>query len=196
MLSAIKLRIQQICAPDLTEQDCEQQCRSNQIKELCGCTPITFSKNYESGTLVNCTMNKLENCSQYLRNEDKNCTDECVSNCAQWHYAIDVVKLYGQNISLHEKVQEVTMTMSSFDYIILTEEYTWTFESFIGAFGGVLGIWLGLDFGVLIELVFTPIIMLLRKLLSKKGASNQRTTDNVLVRWRVPQFFSSAQIPK
>jgi hypothetical protein len=80
------------------------------------------------------------------------------------------------------------MVVRTVDYIILTETFTWTFELFIGALGGAMGIWLGLDFGILIELVFNPIMALLRKLLSRKGASNQCPSENELGRGRVPQL--------
>jgi hypothetical protein len=73
------------------------------------------------------------------------------------------------------------MSMNTADFLIMTEEYTWTFELFIGALGGAIGIWLGLDFGVLIEIVFKPIMMLLRKLLSRKGASDMCHFDPFFV---------------
>ncbi len=82
--------------------------------------------------------------------------------------------------------------MNTVDFFILTETYTWTFELFIGALGGVLGVWLGLDFGVLLDLVFKPITMIFRKLLSRNGESNQCPFNNG--RRRVPQFYSTAQI--
>jgi hypothetical protein len=67
--------------------------------------------------------------------------------------------------------QEVEIHLLTADYLIMTETYTWTFELFIGALGSALGIWLGLDFVVLIYFLFKPTMMLIRKFLSNDGES-------------------------
>ncbi len=36
--------------------------------------------------------------------------------------------------------------MVAFDYAVYKETFTWTLESFLGAFGGTLGLWMGLNF--------------------------------------------------
>jgi hypothetical protein len=133
-------------------------------------------------------MDKYENCSQYLANEDRNCSDQCKQNCAKWYYEFELntailnpnASQFYPNYKLY--YWQLNMKMNTVDYLILTETYTWTFELFIGALGGAIGIWLGLDFGVLAKLVFKPIMMLLRKLLSFKGWLSV-STSHIFLWW-------------
>ena len=153
----------QTCSPDTTLEECERLCRINQIKELCGCAPITFNKTYASDTFANCTFNQYKNCSKNLENENKTCTSSCVPYCEKWYYNVEMTSQEGQPTE-----QQLDMVMNVFDYLIVEETYKWTFETFIGALGGIMGIWLGLDFGTLVAFVFNPIMALIRKQLSKK----------------------------
>jgi hypothetical protein len=144
---------------------------------------MTFSKTNAIDTFANCTMDKYENCSQYLTTKDRNCSDKCVPNCAKWYYEFAVTSVspnltskYTHSDPTIYRQRIINMKMETVDYLIMTETYSWTFELFIGALGGAIGIWLGLDFGVLIKLVFKPIMMLLRKLLSFKGLPSLSTS--------------------
>ena len=110
-----------------------------------------------------------ENCWQYLDDEDQNCTNKCVPNCVKWYYEFEI-KVHKSRYD-DEIENEVYIVMLSGDYFILTEEYTYNFELFIGALGGAISIWFGLDFGILIGFVFKPTMMLIRQLLSRKGWS-------------------------
>jgi hypothetical protein len=84
-------------------------------------------------------------------------------NCAKWYYEISETKIV--NVTAAVSLNFVT----SYDYMIIEEAYSWTFETFIGALGGILGMWLGLDFSVLLEFFFNPMMVVLRRCLSKQG---------------------------
>ncbi len=113
-------------------------------------------------------MEKYESCWQNLENEDRNCTDKCVPNCTKWYYEFELTFSLSPYLV---PLNLVTFKMPGVDYFIMTEEYTYNFELFIAALGGAIGIWLGLDFCVLIEFLFKPTMMLIRKFLSKDGES-------------------------
>jgi hypothetical protein len=154
----------QICSLDTPQEECEHLCRSNQIKKLCKCAPITFLKSHASDIYPNCTIERYEICYKDLKKEDL-CTVDCVPSCSKWFLEFEISSTtYGES-----PVTYLTLSLNNFDYLTLTESYTWTFKTFIGALGGAIGIWFGLDFAVLIEFVFAPFMILIRRLLSKKG---------------------------
>jgi hypothetical protein len=100
-----------------------------------------------------------------LENDDQ-CRDKCVPNCEKWIYQFEFATT---SAASSQSLVDYFLSMATNDYLIMEETHTWTFEQFIGALGGALGIWLGLDFGILIEFFVNPILLLIRKLLSKKS---------------------------
>ncbi len=118
-------------------------------------------------------MEKYENetCLEALRNGDRNCTEKCVPNCAKWIYEIDVRSDEDMELLDYNNSQYVNIKIMNLDYLIMIETYVWTFELFIGALGGAMGMWLGLDFIALIEFIFKPITILYRNLLPKQSES-------------------------
>ena len=165
----MRYEVLQTCSLDISQEECLLLCRFNQIIKLCGCAPNTFSKSYASDTFANCTIEKYKTCWPYLGNEDQNCTDKCVPNCEKWYYEFEIKAYYRPHDS--EIVHAVQIQILSSSYFILTEEYTYNFELFIGTLGGAIGIWFGLNFVILIGFVFKPIMTLIRQLLSRKGVS-------------------------
>ena len=62
---------------------------------------------------------------------------------------------------------QIELKFLSFEYFVIEETYVWTTEDLIGAFGGILGLWVGLNFVFLISFFFQPFIWLLEKCLER-----------------------------
>uniref|UniRef100_A0A914XHH7 Uncharacterized protein n=1 Tax=Plectus sambesii TaxID=2011161 RepID=A0A914XHH7_9BILA len=87
--------------------------------------------------------------------ELESCATECVGSCEQIRYR--AVKEIAA-MQLNETKALITLSIQSFDYPVFMEQYLWTSEQFIGALGGILGLWVGLDFVILIRwLIFKPV---------------------------------------
>jgi hypothetical protein len=155
----------QKCSVHTTQDECRQLCRTESIKKLCGCAPITFFKSFANAQYANCTFVDYEKCRKYLGKEDQQCRNDCLPSCTKWFYEIYAIGI----TDFYEDSSRITLFLPTFDFMIFEDAYSWTFEAFIGALGGVLGMWLGLDFSVLVEFLFNPMMAILKRILSKQG---------------------------
>ena len=57
----------------------------------------------------------------------------------------------------HGQLARITIKVKDFTSRIFAEQYVWTYDDFISALGGVLGLWLGLDFLIIIQVTITTI---------------------------------------
>ena len=103
----------------------------------------------------------------YAENATYLCTNKCVPLCEQRHYE------YGFE-SERVSSSKVNIVLKTFDYVIIEQVFLWnSFEEFIGALGGALGIWLGLDFVIIVEFIVKLVTTLIKKVLLRTSTNSE-----------------------
>lgn len=93
---------------------------------------------------------------------DLPCIQTCLQSCEQWSYNIELVQ-FGVTPPKDDKITgSISFSVSSFEYPIFKEQYTWTLQNFVGALGGVLGLFLGLH-GIKLVKVLLSFLAILSK---------------------------------
>ncbi|CAD5221371.1 unnamed protein product [Bursaphelenchus okinawaensis] len=141
---------------DENDFTCRSRCRYEHIKGLCQCVPISLAdlvENDEDENAKNLTYCNYQKCDIKDDNFDElECTKKCVRDCHQLIYSIKtfqrgrVVMLSPEGKpAVADNVLSMALQFGSFEYLKVEQEYAFTFASFIGEFGGALGMWLGLS---------------------------------------------------
>lgn len=147
------------CNEYKTYENCLSECRVALFRQMCNCTPITWSSWTSSELYRECKLSIYTSCAKYNGDYDSQCVKE---HCASLGELCERRVLRLQLIS--EKYTSTgartVLHIGSFDYPIFEERYELSVEEFIGALGGALGFYLGVDvLGIL--LIFGRIIALL-----------------------------------
>lgn len=124
---------------------CQAKCRNALIRERCNCSSTQMMT---VGSLVDqCRLGRVAACQK--QNISNYSLLECLVGCPQaceqriYNRIYTAEKYRVSNVSTEES--DIIVTAISFDYPIFEEIPAQTFPSFIGALGGILGLWLGLD---------------------------------------------------
>ncbi len=148
-------------------QECLNECHSALILSLCGCLPQTLPMTLLESDLHHmeyCTFEQYNKCLNYTGNEESGCKSKCFPNCTHFIYTFQADEYSTQTSDM---IIFSVQYMSSSDYTIFTEFPSWSFNEFIGALGGALGFWLGIDIIVIVLLILKPFVLLMEKILAK-----------------------------
>uniref|UniRef100_A0A914XKI0 Uncharacterized protein n=1 Tax=Plectus sambesii TaxID=2011161 RepID=A0A914XKI0_9BILA len=123
-------------------------CRVDYVRQMCGCEPTAWpgtaavEKQY-------CSLRKLETCQLSPDVDFSNCSTSIYPTpCQLGAYQATIA-----TTPLNTAYAKVTLQLLDRpSYPSYEETLPWTTETFVGAFGGVLGMWIGLDALVLFEL--------------------------------------------
>jgi hypothetical protein len=104
-------------------------------------------------------MQKYLDCDlRYTPTSDFDCIQTCLLPCEQWQYDSKLAQSnflpWGFTWDGYEAYGIIRIAVSAFDYPVFVEQYVWTTEDFAGAFGGMIGLWLGIDATIIVHLVF------------------------------------------
>uniref|UniRef100_A0A1I7RIQ3 Amiloride-sensitive sodium channel subunit alpha n=1 Tax=Bursaphelenchus xylophilus TaxID=6326 RepID=A0A1I7RIQ3_BURXY len=150
-----------------SEYGCLLKCRLNFIRHVCGCTAMTLrdfvddEKELEEFPLCN----SYENCTllptQLPVNEtEEDCKKECYRSCTtvQWSISKDMSSSAAQLVNFSDgkedtleksqkdpNVTSISFHWRTFEYIQTEQDWEYTWSSFMGNVGGILGCWLGLS---------------------------------------------------
>lgn len=92
------------------------------------------------------------------------CTRSCTDLCEKM-----VFNIMQRRISnIFEQTAQLTISIKSFQYPIFEEKLKWNQETFLGAFGGIVGLFLGLDFFKIFMYTYILLIFLYKKYRQKK----------------------------
>ena len=163
------------CSENLAPNDCLNDCISQFISRQCDCIPMVLPQRVQK-VANNCTFNKYSNClsSAYEDNDYLSCKTTCLPSCQTWLYDYDA----SQNTEDEEVIPtRVVFKFLTFDYVIFKESKE-SFGDFVSALGGALAIWLGLDIIILIQFIWQPAMLVIRRCLAKIGTNNE---DNRVV---------------
>uniref|UniRef100_A0A914VL26 Uncharacterized protein n=1 Tax=Plectus sambesii TaxID=2011161 RepID=A0A914VL26_9BILA len=190
------------CYESSTQEQCRWQCRRNMIKNLCGCTAATLPTNFTSNTnnaTEECTMQRYTQCKlKYSFGDDRNCVETCLQSCDRWNYDI---QHYGKNnddvkradMERNQQFGSMRLMVKDFDYPDFKEQYVYSVEHFNATFGGTLGIWLALDFIILIRLIIYVltsvynVVKVGKKYQTKPRPMNNEDNDSLTTVDIVPQ---------
>ena len=109
-----------------------------------------------------CTLTTYGNCSVYDANSDLMC--DCLKPCTRNDYEIKVQSNYYSHSNYSGRI---IIRLAKFDYRIFEQTYLWKMEGFIGAFGGALSLWLGIDFLMAINFFYIVVAKLI-KMITKR----------------------------
>ncbi|CAD5221381.1 unnamed protein product [Bursaphelenchus okinawaensis] len=149
-----------------TEYGCLLKCRLNFIRHVCGCTATTLQDYVgdESELTEFPLCNSYENCTleptQLPVNEtEDDCKKECYRSCTtvQWNIQKDLRSNAAQLTAMYDNedkieksgtdpnVTSINFYWKNFEYIQTEQDFEYTWSSFMGNVGGILGCWLGLS---------------------------------------------------
>ncbi|MBC7836762.1 D-alanyl-D-alanine carboxypeptidase family protein [Acetobacteraceae bacterium] len=98
--------------------------------------------------------------------------DYCLPECYRLQYSKTEAPagILEDTYVLNTPTAEYILSITSFEYTVQTEKFAWTFWSFFSELGGHLGIWLGLDLIIFVDIFYAAVKRLLpivcRKLVS------------------------------
>jgi hypothetical protein len=124
---------------------------------------VTLPKNgLQNGS--ECSMAKYIECNlKFDVSDEEDCIKSCLQPCEQWKFGCQRIEESGfpwtNNIDYYitfspqySKKATIKLAITDFRYVLYEEQYVWTVEEFVGSFGGVLGLLLGLDANFLYHL--------------------------------------------
>ena len=136
------------------------QCRASLIKDLCNCTATSLTTLEDMSS--ECTLMSYGNCSIYDANNDSMC--DCLKPCTRWDYEVKELSYYYSNSKYYGSI---IIRLAKLDYRIFEQTYLWKMEGFIGAFGGALSLWLGIDFLIAINFFSTVVAKLIKMIIKR-----------------------------
>uniref|UniRef100_A0A914VSY0 Uncharacterized protein n=1 Tax=Plectus sambesii TaxID=2011161 RepID=A0A914VSY0_9BILA len=170
----------QQCSEEISHEACVVDCQLKIFEANCSCTlPNGRSRALDLNTstsldrLKTCGFEEISLCSAAFASIKDKVKDECSDNClsACEHTRYKQLKTVGSSINATEA--HFNISIWTFEYQIFSETFVWTFESFIAALGGLLGLWIGLSFLLLLRFVITPLLYLVNSTCSAKTAKHQ-----------------------
>lgn len=140
------------CSEYKTRETFFAECRTALFREMCNCTPTTWSSWIADG-YKECQLIDYTFCANYSSDEDK--CDAKADLCESWQFDIRSVQVeYSYSGAIIE------LSLSSLNYPVFTEKFEYSLEEFLGAFGGAVGFYLGLDFFRLFLIIINIISLL------------------------------------
>lgn len=160
-------KVRSPCSTDLSKIECQLKCRADFIKEHCGCTAL-FSQigiASESDDLQLCSdqkrqvpntsftipgYDKSEFCKNITKQNHPNtsCESECHSSCESKIYNYIV----GDKTSnINRNLTTLRISIQSFIYPVFEDIYLMDPKQFLAQMGGILSLWLGANFMVVLH---------------------------------------------
>ena len=139
------------------------ECRAELIKRLCNCTAASLPIREVPSLSDDCTLAAYKNCLKYNANDDFECRKNCLRSCRREIYQW---KFDNQYAIGNDNQSILILRVEEFDYAIFEEEYEWTFEEFLGEFGGNLGLWMGLDIKMVLGEIFSIVFVVCKQLIA------------------------------
>jgi hypothetical protein len=160
-------------------KDFRWECRNKLIEKLCGCNAASLPKvGAVNESICSMAIYSETGCLKYSISDDSICIQSCLQPCERWKFDCQKIEEEASSIWSHNddssKWATIQLTVLDFDYDVFEEQYLWTLENFIGSFGGVLALFLGLDVTVLIPMfiyiaaIFYNIVSAIRQARKKK----------------------------
>jgi hypothetical protein len=138
----------QKCSDRRTLEDCQNNCSVTAIRTACNCTPVSWPELTSQLDGKDCTLEQYKNCSPNADN-DTACMGKCFRFCTHIRYS--ELRSYdgGMNYTAH-----LLIFMKSFSFRQEQEFVVMEFSDFVGAFGGALGFWIGLDVLMIVHFIY------------------------------------------
>ena len=164
------------CANGFTDE-APWHCYYAIIKDSCNCTPTAYPLMSPPPTpgFAECNLLDYINCgvieSRYSRvSLPLECRAFYPPPCATWSFL--TAESFSKNDAAfmdHRKFDEtvVSFSVKNLMYAAIIEQRIYTFSQFVPAFGGMLGIWMGLSFFSLVQIVSLPTELILGLFLRK-----------------------------
>uniref|UniRef100_A0A914W2C4 Uncharacterized protein n=1 Tax=Plectus sambesii TaxID=2011161 RepID=A0A914W2C4_9BILA len=150
------------CSTTTPEQTCRSECRADYIRKQCECNPVAWPELSKLSLIdkQSCSLRKLEACHLSPDIDFSNCSfkDTCLPFCTQGSY-VATATTYAIDKNAASTFLQLGIAPN---YPLYEEMWPWTTESFVGAFGGVLGFWLGLDILMLFDFFITTFGLCIR----------------------------------
>jgi hypothetical protein len=150
------------------------------IENQCNCTPTAnpLMSPPPSVGLPECNTNIYNVCgfiNQSIVPMPPECKSTYPAPCENWSFLSTVISLTENEPKTTNKgifdVTVVRISVKDFSYLEIAEQRVFTLQQFLAAFGGMLGIWLGLSFFSLVRIIAIPteiIISLLMRRFNEK----------------------------
>ncbi len=133
------------CNEYKTYENCLAECRVDLFRQMCNCTPISWSDWASSEIYEECKLSKYTSCANYSGDDDNICAKKhCVIQadlCERWIYNVEYLQR-----DFRPTGSRIVLQIGSFDYPIYKEQYESSFEEFLGKLGGAFNFYLGLNF--------------------------------------------------
>uniref|UniRef100_A0A914XSB8 Amiloride-sensitive sodium channel n=1 Tax=Plectus sambesii TaxID=2011161 RepID=A0A914XSB8_9BILA len=130
------------CSTTITLEECKMHCHMKAVKEQCNCNPASTSALQPLEELREraCSWKQLKSCLPNFDTATPSlCIKACLPECSYLQYSkTEVPFRFNDGISqvFPSPTAEYILNVMSFEYPIYTEEYSWTFWSFIAGFEG------------------------------------------------------------
>lgn len=111
-----------------------------------------------------CRLEQFIDCFDNARSYNKTCEKNCSDSCNIFSYSLSVYhseQFTGGEIRIH-------ISVANYDTLVFEEMHTWNIQTFLGAFGGALSLWLGLDCMNVLRFVAATIAYLYSKMSTSK----------------------------
>ncbi|KAI6176031.1 hypothetical protein M3Y97_00754600 [Aphelenchoides bicaudatus] len=137
---------------------CLSRCRTELIREICKCTPISTEHLVEDKEDLKiypvCDYTKCHIQNDTERLHEKNCLQKCRHGCTMTRYTLKMLETHPAinfHPVTHQPMQAPNQTAfnlvwGAFEFLHMEQSYKYeSFVSFLSELGGSLGIWLGLS---------------------------------------------------
>ena len=151
------------CSTNFSFDDCVATCRIKLIQKLCGCSATTWPKLLELTDIgIPCSLEQYRTCLNFNGFDDRNCTSSCLDLCETTTYKFILSSTVG-DFPVPGSTS-VTFSIKNFQYPVFEETLVYqTFDSFLGDFGGIIGLFLALDFFMIFNSLYNFVLFALRK---------------------------------
>ena len=146
----------QKCSDEITLEDCQNECRIKAIRTACDCTPVSWPKLNNLFDSKDCNLEQYRNCSSLADNDTLTLLTSCIENCFPFCTRIRYsdYRTLDYNSPVIRKAQ-LLISMESLSFRLEQEYISFGFIDFVGAFGGALGFWIGLDVLMIVHFFYS-----------------------------------------
>ena len=140
------------CSKSKSMDACLDECHRKKIERVCNCSPAAWSSFLSNTNLTRCHFSDYNRCAQFLVSSG---AGPCELNCFPHCTRTSLQSISNTNYqTIEDNVANISLTVNSFEYLSYKEEYKFTRTDFISEFGGILGLWIGLDFLAFMDLIY------------------------------------------
>jgi hypothetical protein len=175
------------CSVSLSLDDCIAMCRINLIKNLCNCSATTWSM-LSAPSIKDCDLQLYKSCLKFNGISDSYCASSCLGLCNRMAFTFS----NSPKAAVYRSCG-FSITLTNMNYPVFEESFQWGINDLIGAVGGTIFLFLGLDFHSILNSIYNILLIVFAKCKQARKDRNIARDQDAVIEINLPNQISSAE---